>query len=222
MTQQVYEQALRDLRPRWVLGIDEVGVGAWSGPVYAAAVLVPSEFQFVGLRDSKQTTEAQREAQYERLVSEVGSAWFWLAGRSPATIDRIGIRRTLDEMMAELVASARYSLAPAFDPCLLVVDGDHSAACSLPNVTQLVLPKADTFVPAVMAAANIAKVWRDRYMRSVSEEDASYAPYDFANGKGYGTVQHQRALAEYGVTNEHRVSYRPVGRCGPTATNLDM
>ncbi len=210
MTQQLYEQTLRSVQPRWVLGVDEVGVGAWAGPVYVAATLVPAEFQFDGLRDSKQTTEQQRENQYDRLVAAVGPAWFWLAGRSATTIDRVGVYHALDDAMAELVARARHSLAPTFDPCLLVIDGNRPAVCQLPNVTQLTMPKADTFVPAVMASANIAKVWRDRYMRAIEQEDDRYAPYGFGEGKGYGTAQHQQALARHGITNEHRVSYRPV------------
>ena len=208
MSEELY---LRELAGnRWVMGIDEVGVGAWAGPVYAAAVLVPTTFRFEGLKDSKQTSESLRERQYARLVETIGPAWFWLSARSSTTIDRVGIQQALDDVMADLVARARFSLAPAFDPCLLVVDGDRPARCELPNVTQLALPKADTFVPAVMAAANIAKLWRDRYMQEVEQDDEKCKRFAFGENKGYGTKQHQQALERLGITREHRVSYRPV------------
>jgi len=211
MSKQVYCDMIASHRPRWVLGFDEVGTGAWAGPVYMAGCCVPVGFQFDGLKDSKGTSEPQRERQFDRLVDQVGPGWFRVVGHSPNYVDRFGLRPALVDMLDDLMAKFVKVLGPAFDNSVFVVDGDlQPSTFWVPGARLLVLPKADTFVPAVMAAANIAKVMRDRYMRSIEEEDERYRPYRFASNKGYRSPEHEAALARYGVTNEHRLSYRPM------------
>ena len=202
---------------RWVIGMDEVGRGCWAGPIYMAAVMAPPSFNFPGLEDSKKTTRKWREREHDRLVAAVGPGRAFLACHSSVYIDKHGIQPAQLDLIEQLIDRAAVALAPQYERSLFVIDGSFGPkALKVPNASLLVIPKADTFVPACMAAANIAKVWRDRYMCSIERDDPApfeppYKYFGFASNCGYGTDQHRRAIEQHGITNEHRVSYRPIG-----------
>ena len=211
MSAEQYAQ-LVDVYP-WVVGIDEVGLGSWAGPLYVTACLVITNkyFDYPGLKDSKDLSEKWREDNYDRLVASVGGPPnIRTAVRSCEEIDRHGVGKALESAIHQVVHEMVELLLGKEQQALFVMDGDR--VLTLPQQVGLAVawPKADTFVPACMAAANIAKTQRDRYMRSIAEEDERYALFGFGQNKGYRSPEHEQALTRHGITNEHRVSYRPI------------
>ena len=184
-----------------VAGIDEVGRGAWAGPVYAAAVVLPLERAdlldlLAGVRDSKQLSPAQREVLLPRILQvakAVGIGW-----ASPAEVDEAGIVAATRRAMACAVAS----LNGQADALLI----DH---VRLPDVAlpQQAFPKADARCLSVAAASIVAKVTRDRLMVALERD---YPGYGFASHKGYGTPAHRTALQRLGPSAIHRMSWRPI------------
>lgn len=186
---------------RRIAGVDEAGRGAWAGPVYAAAVVLPLERPdlarlLADVRDSKQLSPPQREAAYARIreiALAVGVGWAEVAeidamGTLPAT--RLAMARAIGQM------------AVAVDALLL----DYLRLPDIP-LPQRALPKADARCLSVAAASIIAKVERDRRM---VEMDREYPGYGFACHKGYGTSQHRQALQRLGPSPIHRRTWRPV------------
>lgn len=204
----IEEQRLQALGYRYIAGLDEAGRGTWAGPVVAAAVLLPLNRSDLapaleGVRDSKQCTARQRDALYER-IAEVALA-VGVGSCSSERIDQIGIVSATREAMAQAVAGLSVS------PEALLID-----ALSLPDLAlpQLALPKGDARSLSIAAASIVAKVTRDRMM---VELDARYNGYGFARHKGYGTAYHRQALACYGPSAAHRLSFAPLRKlCGQT------
>jgi ribonuclease HII len=187
-----------------VAGLDEVGRGAWAGPVVAAAVILPRgdvvHTALAGVRDSKQLSFAARERMVTRILDvalavSVGSS-------AQQEIDALGI------VPATRLSMQRALAALTVAPEALVID-----ALCLPGVDlpQDAFPYADARSLSVAAASIIAKVTRDRWMADVAEVD--FPGYGFAQHKGYGTKQHQEALARLGVCPLHRLTFRPVALC---------
>ncbi|MBN1889843.1 MAG: ribonuclease HII [Thermoflexales bacterium] len=180
-----------------VAGIDEAGRGAWAGPVFAAAVILPHDACLPSqVRDSKQLSPAQREALYP-LIGQAALAWS-VGQADQAEIDTLGI------VPATRLAMTRAVGALGLQPDALLIDAVRLPDTPLP---QRVLYHADALCLSVAAASILAKVSRDRWM---VELDARYPGYLFAQHKGYGTRAHRQALARLGVSPVHRRSYRPV------------
>lgn len=184
-----------------IAGVDEVGRGAWAGPVIAAAVILPLdqdnlEEVLEGVRDSKQLTPQQREALYPRIVEVALAVGIGSAG--PGEVDAHGI-----------VAATRAAMTRAISRLARMPDALLIDAVRLPDVAlpQRSLFFADTLCLSVAAASVVAKVMRDRMM---VELDRRYPGYGLASNKGYGTQRHQAALAELGPTAIHRHSYAPL------------
>ncbi|HEX7496552.1 MAG TPA: ribonuclease HII [Candidatus Limnocylindrales bacterium] len=180
---------------RHVAGIDEVGRGCLAGPVTAAAVILPPDWQPRGLRDSKLLKPEERR----RLDVEIrrhAVAWS-IAFVSPELIDRINILQAT--LLASTLAAARLPIRP--DALLL-------DAVALPEVRlhQRVLVSADRLCASVAAASVIAKVARDALM---VEFDAIYPGYGLAENKGYAAPEHRAGLAELGLCPIHRLSFAP-------------
>ncbi len=184
-----------------VAGIDEAGRGAWAGPVYAAAVVLPLERNDLldllpGVRDSKQLSPARREALLPLILETavgVGVGW-----ASAAEIDEMGIAPAARQAMARAVAQ----LDGGVDA--LLIDYVRLPEIQLP---QRALPKADVHCLSVAAASIVAKVTRDRLMVTL---DAEFPGYGFARHKGYGTHQHRKALNRLGPSPIHRLTWRPI------------
>jgi len=196
------EELLWEQGYRGVAGLDEVGRGAWAGPVMAAAVILPPDAavasRLTGLNDSKQLTPAQREHLFP-LIQEVALAL--AVGQVPASeIDRLGIVAATRLAMVE--ALTHLPIAPDF----LLVDALTLPAVALP---QKGIIRGDGRCLSIAAASVVAKVTRDRWM---DELDRRCPGYDFGRHKGYGTPGHQAALARLGVSVWHRCSYAPVRR----------
>ena len=194
---------------RRVAGLDEVGRGAWAGPVYAAAVILPWDggacATLAGVRDSKQLSPSRRATLAECIVA--AAVGVGVGRGEQSEIDTLGI------VPATRLAMQRAMAALSAAPEALVID-----ALSLPGVAlpQDVFPYADVRSLSVAAASIIAKVSRDRWMVDVADVD--FPGYGFAQHKGYGTQQHRAALERLGVCAIHRTSFRPVAMCvaGPT------
>lgn len=177
-------------------GVDEVGRGPLAGDVLAAAVILHPERPISGLADSKVLSEKQRNRLYDAIVDRADC--FAVARATVAEIDRLNI------FQATLLAMARAVSSLGREPGFVAVDGKHVPKWRYPSQA---LIKGDSRVPAISAAAIIAKVTRDREMVAF---DAVYPGYGFADHKGYGTARHLAALRSLGPTPLHRRSFRPV------------
>jgi ribonuclease HII len=188
----------RELRARGfaaVAGVDEVGRGSLFGPVVAAAVILSPGRPVRGLNDSKLLDAHRREVLAER-IRERAVAWA-VAGVDAATIDSINIYQASRKAMRLAVLQLR----PA--PDFLLTD---AVSLDLP-LPQEPLIKGDARCHAIAAASIVAKVWRDACM---CVWDKVYPQYALASHKGYCTPEHCRALAEFGPTPLHRLSFAPV------------
>ena len=194
------ELALRDTIGPLVAGLDEVGRGAWAGPVVAAAIILPLDDpalteRLAGVRDSKLMTPAGREAALPLIQAAavaVGVGIVEVEG-----VDRLGILQATKTAMQQ----ALDQLTPP--PHALLLDA-VTLACDLP---QTAFPRADRLCLSVAAASVVAKVTRDRLMAAY---DAVYPGYGFGRHKGYGTAAHAQALQALGVCPLHRRSFAPV------------
>lgn len=190
------ERKLWDAGDRVVCGIDEVGRGAWAGPVTVAAV-VPAPEHVRGVRDSKQLTRRDRE----RAATSV-RRWAVAVGVGHASheeCDELGMTAAL--RAAGLRAIAELD-AQGFSPDRIVLDGNHDYLGLGSRVTTVI--KGDTKCLAVAAASCVAKVTRDRMMIEAAEH---YPPYDFESNVGYPAPAHKTALAGYGPSAIHRRSW---------------
>jgi ribonuclease HII len=187
-------------------GCDEAGRGCLAGSVFAAAVILPDNYENPLLNDSKQLTEKRR---YELRQMIERDAVCWAVGIvTPQEIDKINIlnasilamHRALDQLTirpeAIIVDGNR------FKPYHTVVDG---IAIDIPHTT---IVKGDGKYMAIAAASILAKTYRDDYMNRLAEE---YPQYDWQKNKGYPTKKHREAIRQYGTTPYHRMSYNLLG-----------
>lgn len=191
-----------------VAGADEVGRGAWAGPIVAAAVILPRDqtqrsrltrslrASEVPVRDSKLLTAEQRERAVEVLLDQ--GIEFNVAVLSPHEIDRIGLGRANRQVLCDAV----HGMIPAPDHVL--VD-----AFVLPNLvcSHDAIVRGDSISVAIALASIVAKTHRDSIMVELC---ARFPEYGFSVHKGYGTERHRSALLTHGVTPHHRRSFRPV------------
>jgi ribonuclease HII len=181
-------------------GLDEAGRGAWAGPVYAAAVILPPGAGVLddldGVRDSKKMTPRQRALWAVKIRA---AAAFWGIGWAAAEeIDSHGI-----------IASTRLAMQRALEaldcqPEHLLIDALRLPAVKLP---QQALIKGDARSLSIAAASVLAKTARDAWMVELGEQ---FPEYGFARHKGYGTRMHQEALARLGPCPQHRMSFTPL------------
>lgn len=202
---------------RLVAGVDEVGRGAWAGPLSVGVAVMESAVMEVrtrrapaGLRDSKLLPEERREAIFDRVGSWCAA---WAVGHSePEECDRLGmtaaLRLATRRAFAALPAEARPDavvldgnfdyVSPPAEPTLF---DDEPPVCA-PVVRTMI--GADARCASVAAASVLAKVTRDRVMRALAD---SFPPFDFERNKGYPSPTHKRALCGYGMTAIHRRSW---------------
>jgi len=182
-----------------VAGIDEAGRGCLAGPVVAAAVILPADFDpalLPGLTDSKALSAAKREALAPR-IREVALAW-GLGLAWPREIDRINILQATLRSMERAVACLK--LRPVF----LLIDGDKTCLAPFPQRTVV---GGDALVPSISAASILAKTFRDKLLTML---DRRYPGYGFPGHKGYGAATHLAALREKGASPMHRFTFRGV------------
>ncbi len=178
-----------------IVGIDEVGRGAWAGPMVVGAVMLGGA-TIEGLTDSKKLTKKQREIldiEIRQKAMAIGLGWV-----SARDIDSIGLSAALKLASRRALAHIRGEFKE------IIIDGTI-ALIDDPRVT--LLKKADLLIPSVSAASIVAKVARDNYMKHI---DGIFPGYKFTGHVGYGTAAHRAAIADKGVTPLHRLSYMPL------------
>lgn len=183
-----------------LVGVDEVGRGALLGPVVAAAAMVSvadqGQLVALGVRDSKQLSEKKRQHLAEILPNHL--LGYGIGVATVAEIDEVNI------LQASLLAMARAIAALPEPPQLCLVDGNQPIP-QLPWPQRTVV-KGDRRSPAIAAASILAKVYRDQWVQAL---DPEFPPYGLAANKGYGTAHHRQAIARYGLTPHHRLSFAP-------------
>lgn len=176
-------------------GCDEAGRGCLAGPVVAAAVILPDDFHHPWLNDSKQVTEARREAL--RLIIEKEAIAWGVGICSPREIDSINILR------ASIEAMHRALDALQVPPASVIVDGNRFTPWrDLPWRTFV---KGDSRFGNIAAASILAKTHRDEIMRRLALD---YPAYNWEINKGYPTRDHRAAIAALGPTPHHRLTFR--------------
>lgn len=180
---------------RMEAGCDEAGRGCLAGPVYAAAVILPDDFSHPWLNDSKQLTEARRD-KMRAIIEREAVAWA-VATVSAEEIDRINI------LQASILAMHRALDALSVRPGAVIVDGNRFKPYGdLPWTTFV---KGDGRFANIAAASILAKTHRDEEMRRLHEQ---YPMYAWNINKGYPTKAHRAAIAEYGPSPLHRMTFR--------------
>ena len=188
-----------------VCGVDEAGRGPWVGPVVAGAVMflhreINPEL-LKSLNDSKKLTAKKREVLYDMLLAEAqkGNLVYGIAEASAQEIDELNI------LQATFLAMHRAVEKLSVKPDFAIIDGnrlpqsfDCPAACYIGG---------DGLAYSIAAASILAKVYRDTLMQDMAKQ---YPGYGFEKNAGYGTKDHIAALEKYGITPQHRRSYRPI------------
>ena len=175
-------------------GCDEAGRGCLAGPVFAAAVILPKDFSNEILNDSKLLNEKQRYSMRELILEE---ALHWAV----ASIDNTGI----DDV--NILNASIQAMHDALDklkvkPEMILVDGNRFK--NYKDTSYKCIVKGDSKYMSIAAASVLAKTYRDDYMKQLHEE---FPLYNWIKNKGYGTLDHRKAIKKYGLTDYHRRSF---------------
>ncbi len=177
-------------------GCDEAGRGCLAGPVAAAAVILPPDFDCEGLNDSKQLSAKKREELRTRIES--GAAAWCVAMLSPGEIDEMNILNASIEAMHRALAGLRLT------PAHIIVDGNRFKPYG--DIPYTTVVKGDAKYAAIAAASILAKTHRDELMLKLAAECPGYA---WEKNMGYPSKAHREALAALGLTPYHRKTYGP-------------
>lgn len=178
-----------------ICGIDEAGRGPLAGPVYAAAVILPTGLEIEGLNDSKKLSEKKREQLFPVICEKAIAYSVGIA--TEKEIDEINI------LNATFLAMKRAVEGLEIKPDYALVDGNRYPKIS-DDIKEEVVVKGDAKSMSIAAASIIAKVSRDRFML---EKTTEYPQYEFEKHKGYGTKLHYEKILEYGPSPIHRMSF---------------
>lgn len=176
-----------------VCGCDEAGAGPLAGAVFAAAVVLPEDYDLPYLTDSKKVTPKRRDVLYDQIM-EQAVAWA-IASVDEREIDEINILNARMKAMDLAI----HKIDPVPDYAL--IDGNRNVGITVPNRTVI---KGDSLSASISAASILAKVARDRYMMEMAEK---YPEYKFEQHKGYGTKLHYEMLRKYGPCPIHRLTF---------------
>ena len=175
-------------------GCDEAGRGCLAGSVFAAAVILPPDYENELLNDSKQLSEKKRYLLRSMIEKD---ALAWAVGVVTAEeIDKINI------LNASILAMHRALDALSIRPEAIIVDGNRFKPYN--DVPHTTIVKGDGKYLSIAAASILAKTYRDDYMKAIAEE---FPQYDWRSNKGYPTKKHRAAIKEYGISPYHRKSF---------------
>jgi ribonuclease HII len=189
-------------------GVDEVGRGCLAGPVVAAAVILPNDFDFEIVKDSKQLSEKKR-IEAVKIIRE--NALYW-------SVYSVNSKRVDEINILQATYEAMHGALNKMETCSnikvehILVDGDKFNGYK--GIPHICVVKGDATYYSIAAASILAKVTRDEYMKYLS---SNTPVYDWANNKGYGSKKHRAAIVEHGVTEYHRMSF--LGNILPKNTN---
>lgn len=176
-------------------GTDEAGRGCLAGPVTAAAIILPKNFELKSLNDSKQLSEKVREK--IKPILEESAISFSVTHLEPKIIDKINILNASIKAMQECIVK----LNPT--PLYIIVDGNRFKPIN--NIPYSTIIKGDSKYMSIAAASVLAKTYRDEYMNKIHEE---FPMYNWKQNKGYPTLEHREAIRKYGTTKYHRMTFR--------------
>lgn len=176
-----------------ICGIDEAGRGPLCGPVVAAAVILPDEYNILYINDSKKLSETKREEVYKEI--DKYAVAYGVGIVSPERIDEINILQATYEAMRTAIHKLSVT------PDILLND---AVTIPMVDIKQVPIIKGDAKSQSIAAASIVAKVTRDHLME---EYDRLYPEYGFAKHKGYGTAAHIKAIKEYGPCPIHRRTF---------------
>ena len=204
---KAHEDELRAEGYRYIAGIDEVGRGPLAGPVYAACVILPDDFDVPGINDSKKLSAKKRE-EFSDIIRDRAVAW-GIGIADNHEIDELNILEATKAAMKRAIVAVRDMLA---ERGLLAADGGtHAQDILLIDAVKLdagmpseSIIKGDEKCLCIAAASIVAKVARDSFM---TEMDRVYPGYDFAGNKGYGTAKHYEGLRTLGKSPIHRMTF---------------
>lgn len=194
-----YEQLLWQQGYTAIAGIDEVGRGAFAGPVVVAAVIFPPRILFhdplLGqINDSKKISASKRSL-IAKAIRE-NAACYAIAEGSLQTINHIGIGKATQQAFLKVTNMLCHP------PDYFLIDAFYIE--NLDKQKQQPIIHGDSLSISIAAASILAKVYRDELMRSFQND---YKEYDFATNKGYGTLKHRQQIAKSGLTPMHRTSF---------------
>lgn len=179
----------------WEAGTDEAGRGCLAGPVTAAAVILPDDFELALLNDSKQLSEKTREKLKPQI--EAMALSFAVTHLEPKIIDDVNILNASIKAMQLSICK----LNPV--PHYIIVDGNRFKPVN--NIPFSTIVKGDAKYLSIAAASVLAKTYRDEYMNKIHEE---FPMYHWKKNKGYPTAEHREAIKKYGPCKYHRLSFR--------------
>ena len=198
---KAFEQEITGGKYKFIAGVDEVGRGPLAGPVVAAAVVLPADFDVLGVDDSKKVSEKKRELLFDEIKEK--SICYGIAEKDNHVIDKVNILEATKLAMTEAIEKAdamlKEKLGEEID--FVLFDAMKIDAVEKPQTS---LIKGDAKSVSIAAASILAKVTRDRQMVDYHKE---YPYYGFDSNKGYGTKAHYAGLEEHGVTPIHRDSF---------------
>lgn len=205
---RVREDELRAEGYRYIAGVDEVGRGPLAGPVVTAAVVLPADFDVLGIDDSKKLSEKKREELFDIIMEKAVAVGIGMADEK--TIDEINILQATKLAMRKAVEAADADLRERQAECgsadIAAIDYVLFDAMKIDEIDkpQESIIKGDANILAIAAASIIAKVTRDRMM---VEYDEQYPGYAFAKNKGYGTKAHYEGIHAQGICPIHRRTF---------------
>ncbi len=175
-------------------GIDEAGRGCYAGSVFAAAVILPTDFFHPLLNDSKQLKEKERDIL--RPIIEKESICYSVQAVNHIEIDKINILQATYKAMHLCVAALKIK------PNLLLIDGNRFKPYA--KIAHQCIIKGDGKYASIAAASILAKTYRDEEMKKLHQQ---FPQYDWLHNKGYGTLKHRLAIEEFGLCKYHRKSF---------------
>ena len=176
-------------------GTDEAGRGCLSGPVVAAAVILPTDFTHPFLNDSKQLSEKKR-IELRSIIEEKAVA-FAVSFVWQEEVDKINV------LQSSIVGMHRSIDALGVVPEFIIVDGNKFK--NYKNIPHKTIVKGDSKYLSIAAASILAKTYRDEYMEKIDKE---FPQYQWKKNKGYPTQVHRKAIQEFGITKHHRKSFK--------------
>ncbi|MGI6766094.1 MAG: ribonuclease HII [Lentihominibacter sp.] len=196
---KIPEAELHKAGYRYIAGVDEAGRGPLAGPVVAAAVVLPENFDVPGVDDSKKLPEKRREKLYDIILENVVAYGIGMADHE--TIDEINILKATKLAMKRAVEACEEMLGERAKLDLVLLDAVTIEEMHIP---QKAVVKGDSKVLSIAAASIVAKVTRDRMMAEYAKE---YPRYAFESNKGYGTAAHYAGIREHGMCPIHRRTF---------------
>lgn len=190
-----YEKELYDKNIEYIAGVDEVGRGPLVGPVVAACVVLPKNYNLEGLNDSKKLSEKKRDKFYDIIMQDALGVGIGII--SPEKIDEVNIYEASKLAMLEAINNVKCKI-------------EHVLIDAMPldlEIPSTSIIHGDALSLSIAAASVIAKVTRDKMMY---ELDTKYPEYGFAKHKGYPTKLHLENIRKYGILDNYRKSYKPV------------